>query len=81
MANLKTEYKNRVTDAAHPTNADDAAQNLADVIENADVTCQKFAANGTTPAGKQSITGASTQDQVDSIVAALVALGLATDNR
>ena len=29
----------------------------------------------------QSITGATTQNQVDSIVAALVALGLAEDNR
>jgi hypothetical protein len=33
------------------------------------------------PALQQSITGATTQDQVDSLVAALVALGLATDDR
>jgi hypothetical protein len=33
------------------------------------------------PAPQQSITGATTQDQVDSLVAALVALGLATDDR
>ncbi len=36
---------------------------------------------GAGPVSRQSITGATTQDQVDSIVAALVALGLATDNR
>ena len=33
------------------------------------------------PVPRQSITGATTQDQVDSIVAALVAFGLATDDR
>lgn len=33
------------------------------------------------PVPRQSITGATTQDQVDSLVAALVALGLATDDR
>ncbi len=33
------------------------------------------------PVPKQSITGATTQEQVDSLVAALVALGLVTDDR
>ena len=36
---------------------------------------------GATPVGVQSITGVLTQDQVDSIVAALVALGLVSDDR
>lgn len=36
---------------------------------------------GAPPAPQQSITGASTQEQVDSIVSALVAFGLVVDNR
>jgi hypothetical protein len=36
---------------------------------------------GVSPVARQSIVGVTTQDQVDSIVAALVALGFATDDR
>jgi hypothetical protein len=36
---------------------------------------------GATPVERQSITGATAQQQIDSIVSALVALGLATDDR
>lgn len=36
---------------------------------------------GAPPVGQQSIVGVTTQDQVDSIVAALVALGFVTDDR
>jgi hypothetical protein len=36
---------------------------------------------GATPVPRQSITGATTQDQVDSLVAALVAFGLVSDDR
>lgn len=82
MANLQQEYLDRVTGVdPQPETPEEAAANLAAAIENADVSVQAFAANGETPVGKQSITGALAQDQIDSIVAALVALGLATDDR
>lgn len=40
-----------------------------------------FGAMGATPVGRQSITGATTQTQVDSLVTALVNLGFVTDDR
>lgn len=62
----------------------DAGQTIGVVIDGLD----RFRADatgigflGAAPVARQSITGATEQQQIDSIVAALVALGLATDDR
>lgn len=83
MADLETEYYNRVTSVdPPPADAQEAAENLAAAINNADVVVQGFAVHGTTAVtSAESITGADPQSQIDSIVDALVAYGLVTDDR
>lgn len=63
------------------TNAPGLLELLVDTspVFSADATGIAF--NGNAPIAKPSITGATTQLQVDSLVSALVALGLVTDNR
>jgi len=81
MADLETEYIERVMDVDPPATTDEAAANLAAAIENADVVVQAFGANGQPASTALSITGSDPEDQLDSIVAVLVAFGLATDDR
>lgn len=51
------------------------------VLEAPDAGAPRAGFFGATPVAVQSITGATTQDQVDSLVAALVAFGMVTDDR
>lgn len=80
MGTLATELATAFGADPAPEDAAEAGTNVADAFAAADVRVKKFGLD-VSPVAAQSITGASTQDQVDSLVAALVALGLATDDR
>ncbi len=79
MGTLTAELTTLFDDAGDPDPATDAAS-MADAFEAADTTVKKFGANGTAPVAKQSIDGSSDSDKITSLIAALVAIGFATDD-